>query len=154
MQLVGRERKKKSNKEAPHGRKSVFSSYYWNIKNTKKSNKEAPLGRKSVFSSYYWNIKNTKKSNKEAPLGRKWKCGAAQIAFIWIQGGERSLPKLPLQTIVDFAQPVQLNSILHRFNKILFFCKFCKNLVKNIFVDLHCTTFKTKVKGLRTKVWC
>ena len=30
-----------------------------------------------------------------------------QIAFIWIQGGERSLPKLPLQTIVDFAQ-VQL----------------------------------------------
>ena len=65
---------------------------------------------------------------------------------------ERSLPKLPLQTIVDFAQPVQLNSILHRFNKILFFCKFCKNLVKNIFVDLHCTTFKTKVKGLRSDV--
>ena len=65
---------------------------------------------------------------------------------------ERSLPKLPLQTIVDFAQPVQLNSILHRFNKIAFFCNICKNLVKNIFVDLHCTTFKTKVKGLRSDV--
>ena len=44
-----------------------------------------------------------KKSNKKLHLEEN-ENGAPQIAFIWIQGRERSLPKLPLQTIVVFAQ--------------------------------------------------